>query len=104
MGIFYKRMNKEGAISGMVVGISLMMWYMLKFKFGIFDGGKEAVAGLKGDWWLGVSPEGFGTIAMIFNFVVAIVVARFTAPPPQDVQDLVEDIRIPRGAGEATTH
>ena len=104
MGIFYKRMNKEGAISGMVVGISLMMWYMLKFKFGIFDGGKEAVAGLKGDWWFGVSPEGFGTIAMIFNFVVAIVVARFTAPPPQDVQDLVEDIRIPRGAGEATTH
>jgi cation/acetate symporter len=63
MGIFDKRMNMQGAVSGMIVGISLMMWYMLKYKFGIFDGGKDAVAGLKPGWWFGISPEGFGTIA-----------------------------------------
>ncbi len=104
LGIFYKRMNKEGAISGMVVGMAFMLFYMLKFKFGIFDGGKEAVDGLKGSWWFGISPEGFGTIAMIINFVVSIVVSKFTAPPPADVQEIVENIRIPSGAGEAQAH
>ncbi|MFS4492305.1 sodium:solute symporter family protein [Maribacter sp. 2308TA10-17] len=104
LGIFYKKMNKEGAIAGMVVGILLMLFYMLKFKFGIFDGGKSAVAGLKEDWWFGISPEGFGTIAMLVNFAVSIVVMQFTPPPPQNVQDIVEDIRIPSGAGEATGH
>ena len=104
LGIFYKKMNKEGAIAGMVVGILLMLFYMLKFKFGIFDGGKEAVAGLKASWWFGISPEGFGTIAMIVNFIVSIVVMQFTTPPPQYVQDIVEDIRIPSGAGEASDH
>lgn len=104
LGIFSKRMNKEGAISGMVVGISLMTWYMLKYKFGIFDGGKEAVAALKEGWWFGISPEGFGTVAMVVNFVVSITVSRFTSPPPADVQEIVEDIRIPRGAGEAHAH
>lgn len=104
LGIFSKRMNKEGAIAGMVVGISLMMWYMLKFKFGIFDGGKEAVAGLKADWWFGISPEGFGSIAMVVNFVVSIAVSRFTPAPPADVQQIVENIRVPSGAGEAHVH
>ena len=104
LGIFYKKMNKEGAIAGMVVGILLMLFYMLKFKFGIFDGGKEAVAGLKEDWWFGISPEGFGTVAMLVNFIVSIVIMQFTPPPPQNVQDIVEDIRIPGGAGEATGH
>jgi cation/acetate symporter len=102
LGIFYKRMNKEGAIAGMIVGITLMLFYMLKFKFGVFDGGKEMVAGLQKEWWFGVSPEGFGSIAMVVNFVVAIVVNRFTPPPPQYVQDIVENIRIPSGAGEAS--
>ncbi len=104
LGIFYKKMNKEGAIAGMVVGILLMLFYMLKFKFGIFDGGKEAVAALKKDWWFGISPEGFGTVAMIVNFVVSIVVMKFTLPPPKEVQEIVEDIRIPSGAGEASGH
>ncbi|MFM1879083.1 MAG: hypothetical protein RLZZ241_1949, partial [Bacteroidota bacterium] len=90
MGIFYKRMNKQGAISGMVVGICLMLFYMLKFKFGIFDGGKDAVAGLKSDWWFGISPEGFGTVAMTVNFLVSIVVSRFTPAPPEKVQEMVE--------------
>jgi len=95
MGIFYKKMNKEGAVSGMIVGVSLMIFYMLKFKFGLFDGGKTAVAGLKSQWWFGISPEGFGFIAMWVNFIVAIMVQRFTAAVPQEIQDMVENIRIP---------
>ena len=101
LGIFYKKMNKEGAVSGMVVGLLLMLFYMFKFKFGIFDGGKSAVAGLQSDWWFGISPEGFGSIAMLVNFAVAYIVCRFTAPPPNQVQEIVENIRIPSGAGDA---
>jgi cation/acetate symporter len=102
LGIFYKKMNKEGAISGMIVGIGLMLFYMLKFKFGIFDGGKTAVAGLSKDWLFDVSPEGFGFIAMIVNFIVSLTINAFTADPPEEVQEIVETIRIPSGAGEAT--
>ena len=98
LGIFYKKMNKEGAVSGMVVGIILMLFYMTKFKFGWFGGGTEA------DWWFGISPEGFGSIAMIANFIVAIIVLQFTPETPEDVQEIVENIRIPSGAGEATGH
>ena len=104
LGISHKKMNKEGAVAGMIVGLLLMLFYMLKFKFGLFDGGKDAVDGLKASWWFGISPEGFGTIAMIVNFIVAFVVNSFTPAPPQDVQDIVENIRIPSGAGEATGH
>ena len=96
LGIFYKKMNKEGAISGMIIGILSMLFYMTKFKFGWFGGGTKA------DWWMGISPEGFGTIAMLLNFVVSIVIMKFTPAPPQAVQDLVENIRIPSNAGEAT--
>ena len=101
LGIFYKKMNKEGAITGMIIGITLMIFYMLKFKFGIFDGGKDAVAGLQKDWWWGVSPEGFGTIAMLVNFAVSLLVNRFTKEVPETVQEMVENIRIPSGAGAA---
>jgi cation/acetate symporter len=104
LGIFYKKMNKEGAVSGMIVGMLFMLFYILKFKFGIFDGGKEAVEGLKSSWWFGISPEGFGTVAMIANFVVALTVNIFTKEPPQEVQDIVENIRIPSEAGEAVAH
>ena len=98
MGIFYKRMNREGAIAGMVVGILSMLFYMLKFKFDMFGGGTD------GDWWFGISPEGFGTVAMLFNFMVSIAVSRFTPPPPMEVQEIVESIRIPNGVGEASGH
>ncbi len=104
LGIFYKKMNKEGAVAGMIVGISIMIFYMLKFKFGIFDGGKEAVASLSKDWWFGISPEGFGAVAMLLNFVVAIMVYWFTPNPPNEVQEIVENIRIPNGAGKASSH
>ena len=89
MGIFYKRMNKEGAISGMITGLLLMLFYMTKFKFGWFGGGTEA------DWWFGISPEGFGTFAMLINFVVSLTVCHLTKEPSKEVQDLVENIRIP---------
>jgi len=98
LGIFYKRMNKEGAIAGMLVGILLMLFYMLKFKFDWFGGGTEE------DWWFGISPEGFGTVAMIVNFIVSVVISSFTPKPPKDVQDIVENIRIPSGAGQALNH
>ncbi len=104
LGIFYKRMNKQGAIAGMVVGLSIMLFYMLKFKFGLFDGGKTAVAGLQENWWWGISPEGFGSVAMLINFAVALIVNYFTPPPPEDVQMMVEDIRIPQGASAAQAH
>lgn len=96
LGIFYKKMNKEGAIAGMVVGILFMLFYMTKFKFGWFGGGN------KSNWWFGISPEGFGTVAMVINFIVSIVVMKFTPQTPENVQDIVENIRIPSGAGEAT--
>jgi cation/acetate symporter len=96
LGIFRKRMNSEGAISGMIIGILLMLFYMMKFKFDWCGGGT------KEDWWFGISPEGFGTIAMMANFIISIVVSRFTKVPPKEVMEIVENIRIPSGAGEAT--
>ena len=104
LGIFYKRMNKQGAIAGMVVGLSVMLFYILKFKFGLFDGGKTAVVGLQENWWWGISPEGIGSVAMLINFAVALIVNYFTPPPPEDVQMMVEDIRIPQGASAAQAH
>ena len=89
MGIFYKRMNKEGAISGMVTGLLLMLFYMTKFKFGWFGGGTEA------DWWFGISPEGFGTLAMLVNFIISLTVCHMTKEPSEEIQKLVEKIRIP---------
>ncbi|MBL30190.1 MAG: cation acetate symporter [Flavobacteriaceae bacterium] len=104
LGIFYKKMSKEGAIAGMLVGVSLMLYYILKFKFGVFDGGKSSVAGLQDQWWFGVSPEGFGSVAMLFHFIVALVINKFTPPPPKKVQDIVENIRIPVGASPPNIH
>ena len=89
LGIFYRRMNKEGAISGMIIGISSMLYYMLKFKFGWFGGGNQE------DWFIGVSPEGFGTIAMILNFFVSILVSSLTKEPPNQIKKLVENLRTP---------
>ncbi|UKN01359.1 cation acetate symporter [Paracrocinitomix mangrovi] len=101
LGIFDKRMNKQGAITGMVVGTSLMLFYMIRFKTGLVGVMDPLPAE---DWWFGTSPEGFGTVAMVVNFVVSFVVSRLTAAPPKEVQEIVEDIRIPSGAGEAAQH
>ncbi len=101
MGIFSKRMNKEGAIAGLISGLAITMYYIARFKLGWIGNPETSTAK---DWWFGVSPEGFGTFGMLINFIVAIIVSRFTSAPPQDVQDLVEDIRIPSGAGSASAH
>lgn len=90
LGIFDKRMNKEGAVAGMVAGILLMLFYMIKYKFDGFGGGTSA------DWWFGISPEGFGTIAMFVNVIVSLLVSRLTPAPPNEVQEMVESIRYPR--------
>ena len=89
MGIFSLKMNKEGAVCGMIAGMSLMLIYMLKFKFGWFGGGNSS------QWWFGISPEGFGSIAMLFNFVISITVSKFTKKVPDEVQKLVLEIRKP---------
>ncbi|MFK8164926.1 MAG: sodium:solute symporter family protein [Lewinella sp.] len=100
LGIFDKRMNREGAIAGMIVGILLMFGYMAVYKLGWFVDEVPP----KSSWWFGISPEGFGTVAMVVNLVVSIVVSRLTPAPPQAVQDIVEDIRVPKGAGAAIDH
>jgi cation/acetate symporter len=89
MGIFSLKMNKEGAVSGMLVGIALMLFYMTKFKFGWFGGGSSA------DWWWGISPEGFGAVAMLANFIVALTVVKFTPAVPDDIKKLIKRIRVP---------
>jgi cation/acetate symporter len=101
LGIFDKRMNRQGAVAGMIVGITLMLYYMIVYKTGLIGIMDPKPAS---EWWFGTSPEGFGTIAMLVNVVISLVVSRLTPAPPQDVQDIVENIRIPSGAGEATGH
>ncbi|MGM0412241.1 MAG: sodium:solute symporter family protein [Pseudomonadota bacterium] len=101
MGIFNKRMNREGAIAGMVVGLLFTLAYIIYFK-GVFV---EPFAADKPENWLfGISPEGIGGVAMLLNFAVAWAVSKVTAAPPQSIQELVASIRVPRGAGEATGH
>ncbi|MCG8612641.1 MAG: cation acetate symporter [Pseudomonadales bacterium] len=92
LGIFHKRMNKEGAISGMLTGLIFTFGYIVYFKF------VNPAANTPDNWLFGVSPEGIGTFGMLLNFAVAIVVAKLTAAPPEHIQHLVDDIRIPRGA------
>ena len=89
LGIFSTRMNKEGAVSGMVAGIVFTAAYIVYFKF------INPAADTADNWWLGISPEGIGTLGMLINFIVAVVVCRYTSAPPQAVQDMVLDIRVP---------
>ncbi|GGZ28619.1 MULTISPECIES: sodium:solute symporter family protein [Shewanella] len=98
MGIFSKSMNKEGAIAGMVMGLGFTAGYIIYFKF-INPAGNNAE-----NWLFGISPEGIGMVGMIINFVVAIIVAKMTAAVPEHVQEMVESIRFPKGAGTAQEH
>jgi cation/acetate symporter len=95
MGIFSKRMNMQGAIAGMISGIIFTAGYIIYFKF---------MGGTKEQYLLGISPEGIGTLGMLLNFLVSSIVSALTPAPPVSIQELVENIRIPRGAGEATVH
>jgi cation/acetate symporter len=98
MGIFYKPMNKEGAITGMLVGLIFTFTYIVYFKF-------VSPEFNSAEYWLfGISPEGIGFIGMLLNIISAYGVSRVTSPPPLNVQNLVDDIRIPAGAGVAHKH
>ena len=98
MGIFSKKMNKEGAIAGMITGLTLTATYIIYFKF------VNPSANSAENWWFGISPEGIGTLGMLFNFIVSSLVSRFTAPPPNEILNLVDNIRIPKGAGTSYHH
>jgi cation/acetate symporter len=101
MGIFSTRINREGAIAGMLTGLLFTFGYILYFK-GIFI--TPLAENVPENWLLGISPEGIGVVGMILNVIVATVVSKLTAPPPADIRDLVEDIRVPRGAAAAHEH
>jgi cation/acetate symporter len=98
MGIFSLRMNKEGAIAGMLAGLTFTFVYIAYFKFLAPEANSAA------HWWLGISPEGIGALGALLNFTTAFVVSRFGRPVPAYVQELVHRIRIPRGAGAPGNH
>ena len=107
MGIFNKKMNSAGAIAGMLSGITVTLLYVFQHKGIFFIPGTEFLApelGMGPDWFFGISPNAFGAVGAVVNFAVAFAVAKVTAPPPEHIQHLVEDVRIPRGSGEATSH
>jgi cation/acetate symporter len=89
LGIFYKRMNRQGAIAGMVAGFSFTALYIIYFKFIAPELSTPA------HWLFGISPEGIGTLGTLINTAVALTICRFTAAPPRDIQQMVEEIRLP---------
>jgi cation/acetate symporter len=98
LGIFSTRINKEGAIVGMISGLIFTIGYITYFKF------IRPELNTVDHWWFGISPEGIGSVGMLINFVSCFVVSKFTPAPPQKVQDLIQEIRIPKGAGAAQNH
>jgi cation/acetate symporter len=98
LGIFSKRMNREGAVAGMVIGIIFTATYIIYFKFVNPDNNNAD------HWFMGISPEGIGTVGMMLNLSVSLIISRITPAPPESVQDIVASIRIPRGSGSATHH
>ncbi len=104
MGIFMKRMNNAGAVAGMIAGITVTLLYVFQHKGIFFIPGTEFMMGMPQDWFFGISPNAFGAVGALLNFIVAFIVSALTAPPPEHIQHLVEDVRVPRGAGEATGH
>jgi cation/acetate symporter len=103
MGIFNKKMNRAGATWGMIAGISVTMLYVFQHKGIMFIPGTSYLGDMSANWFFGISPNAFGAIGAAVNFAVAIIVSKMTAPPPDHIQHLVEDIRVPAGAGSATT-
>lgn len=104
MGIFSKTINKEGAIAGMIAGISITLFYVFQHKGILFIADWTYLESWGSNWFLGIEPNAFGAIGALFNFIVAFAVSRVTAETPQEVKDLVEHVRVPAGAGEATSH
>lgn len=104
MGIFSKRINKEGAIAGMVAGISVTLLYVFQHTGVMFIASTSYLGSMKANWFLGIEPNAFGAVGAAINFAVAFAVSHVTQAPPSHIQDLVEDIRVPSGAGDAASH
>jgi len=104
MGIFSKTMNKQGAMAGMLVGISITLFYVFQHKGIFFIADWKYLESWGSNWFMGIEPNAFGAIGAVFNFITAFIVAKVTAPPPEHIQHMVEDIRVPAGAGAATGH
>ncbi|MCW1932455.1 sodium:solute symporter family protein [Pararhodobacter zhoushanensis] len=105
MGIFSKKMNSTGAVAGMLVGLGVEMVYIFTYVGWFFIPGTNMLGNTPDNWLFGISPASFGSVAAVLNFIVAYVVLGMTKPAPQEIQDLVESIRVPRGAGVArATH
>ena len=104
MGIFSDRINKEGAIAGMVAGIGVTLFYVFQHKGIMFIPGTSFLGDMPANWFLGIEPNAFGVVGAVVNFAVAIAISRVTAAPPQSVRELVDHIRIPAGAGTANDH
>jgi cation/acetate symporter len=103
MGIFSKRVNRTGAIAGMLTGIGSTLLYIFLYKGWFFIQGTAPLVEPQ-DWLLGINPQSFGAVGACLNFIVAFLVSRATEEVPEHIQQLVEDIRIPKGAGTATGH
>lgn len=101
LGIFSKRMNKEGAVAGMILGLAITCYYIARFKLKWI--GDPATSG-EAYWWFGISPEGFGTVGMLLNFTVAVIVSKFTKKPPEEIGEIVESIRYPKGASKTVSN
>ena len=104
MGIFFKKMNKEGAIAGMLAGLISTLLYIFTYKGFLFIPGTNLFPDTAEYWLMGINPIGFGTIGAIINVVVALIVMKMTAPAPAHIQAMVENVRVPRGSGAATGH
>ncbi|MCK5722606.1 MAG: cation acetate symporter [Gammaproteobacteria bacterium] len=104
MGIFNKKVNRTGAVAGMITGISITMLYVFQHKGIMFIPGTSFLGDMSPSWFFGISPNAFGCVGALANFAVAIGVSKMTAPVPDHIQHLVEDIRIPAGSGAATKH
>nr|WP_256835822.1 sodium:solute symporter family protein [Pseudomonas oleovorans] len=104
MGIFSKRMNDKGAICGMVAGLVITLLYIFTYLGWFFIPETNMLPNTPDQWFMGISPASFGTVGALINFAVAYAVSQVTAAPPQEIQDLVESVRTPKGAGAALSH
>ena len=104
MGIFSKRVNSAGAVAGMLVGVVSTAVYIFLYLGWFFIPGTNSLANTPDQWWMGISPQAFGAVGAILNFIVAYAVSLATQAPPQEIQDLVESVRTPKGAGAALDH
>ena len=104
MGVYFKRINKEGAIAGMIAGLTITLLYVFQHKGIMFIASTSYLGDMKPNWFLGIEPNAFGAVGAVINFAVAYTVSMMTAEPPERIQHLVEDIRVPGGAASAHSH